>query len=76
MKIKHNQGYIAILVLLITGLIIVILMLQQYKKTGLIKQDNSKLIDTEVSNNTITPIDSAKNIKDVLEKKDQERLNN
>jgi uncharacterized membrane protein len=76
MKTKYNQGYIALLVMLITGVIIVILMLQQYRKSGLIKQDNSKLIDSEVLNNTVTPIDSAKNIKDVLEKRDQGLLNN
>lgn len=66
MKTKYNQGYITILILLITGVIIVILMLQQYKSTGLIKDQNS--IDNK------TPIESAQNVKDILEKRDQDLL--
>lgn len=68
MKQKYNGGYIAILIMIITGVIIVILMLQQYKSSGLIKQQDS-------TDNT-TPIESAQNIKDVLEKRDKGMLNN
>ncbi len=75
MNKKYNQGYIAMLVMLITGFIIVIIMLQQYKKSGLLKQQNSKLIN-QTTDNSMTPIDSANNIKNILEKRDSEMLNN
>ena len=68
MQKKYNGGYIAILIMLITGVIIVILMLQQYKSSGLIKQQDSTI--------KTTPIESAQNIKNVLEKRDQEAIDN
>ncbi len=67
METKYNGGFIAILILLITGVVMVILMLQQYKESGLIRQQDTI--------NTNTPIESAKSIKNVLETKNGDYLN-
>ncbi len=71
-KTKYNGGYVGLVVILVTVLIITFLIIKQYERVGVIKSNNYAP-DIYYDNSGInrTPIESAQNAKDVLEKKDR-----
>jgi hypothetical protein len=71
-KTKHNGGYVGLVALLVTVLLITFLIIKQYERVGVIK-DKNYAPDIYYDNSGVnrTPIESAQNAKDVLEKKDR-----
>jgi hypothetical protein len=77
-RINHNQGYIGLIMLMVTIAIIAFLMVSQYQTLGIAPVQN-KSSDTSVSTtgsdpNSISPIDRAKNANSLLENLDRANL--
>ena len=72
----YNRGYIGLIALLIVVAIISFIMFKQYERLGIIKTtEKESVTPSEITPDFKTPIERAQNIKDVLESRDRNMLN-
>lgn len=72
---KYNNGYVGLIALLIVFTIMAFIAIKQYERLGLIHTKNEAIISPDNTSGSITPIEKAKDIKNVLENRDQTMLN-
>jgi hypothetical protein len=77
-RINSNQGYIGLIMLLVTVAIIAFLMISQYQTLGIApiqnKSSNTSTSPAGSDQNNISPIDRAKNANSLLENLDRANL--
>lgn len=76
MKANYNGGYVGLIALLIVVAIMAFLMLKEYESVGLVPLEGSSATTTGSSSPAaVSPIQQAKNVKNLIETQDRGLLN-